>query len=1094
MPDRKQLMNSKPVEVGLRLSVNPEESMEFLALNRKLLDYLYPGGADDIGNRHVSMRCLASQILCRDRIYSVEVNDDLSDNTVQLHSLPLLQRYGDNFSVDQCMVRPIEKIIHLDSIVMEFPSEVYLLLQRYSREKIVDIMTKETGSGEDMIIVHRGDWIRSLHGNIIHCEPVEQGYLDMNTDIIVVKEKLKLKPKSETEAGDSTKSIDSMDPFNINPTEGLIAMNSGVSPDTKFMVASLSRNTIENFTGISSMNDTGNDDDQSFVCLSSNDMSAMGVLSGDIIMLSVKSTNYSIYIKAIPFIDPNGFKQHTVYCSPVLLLNLGWPDEVTLQVLPKEKTGTDKIEELIPVATSVVLARVASPPALDRTLQQGFLSNLKLYFEKYSRVVRINQYIPIPISSDIARIIFSTYDGSEQSILPKAIPDASPDTLVWFKVTGGSLNDHLGNEIELQEGQNCVVKPESTHMTQAGVVKESIPLLGRADEINTYLGLESFFEYLSTHEAGSYSFQYASRLKRIIDTAFKVKSQIPLETTILLSSTSRCMGKSSVIRSITAQLDATLLELDCYQMLNSSSVGKTIGVIRGKADRVVENCAKLVIFFRHVEALCKKSELQQQQPQKRQSDSLSLKLAELTEEYSRNGAVVVFSTNDSDAISEILRSRVKFEITVTVPNDLERRHIFQYLISKFGHSDKNNFDLGDDVSFESLAMKSAGLSLGDLNSVVQDAGRRALDEMEQLSASTQLPLEQIVALNGGSIKITATNYEEAMNSARDKNSDAIGAPKIPDVKWEDIGGLENVKGEILDTIDMPLKHPELFGDGMKKRSGIMFYGPPGTGKTLLAKAIATNFALNFFSVKGPELLNMYIGESEANVRRVFQKARDAKPCVIFFDELDSVAPKRGNQGDSGGVMDRIVSQLLAELDGMSSGDAGEDGVFIVGATNRPDLLDEALLRPGRFDKMLYLGISDTHDKQAKIIRALTRKFELAPDFDPLIIASNCPFNYTGADFYAMCSDAMLNAMIRTAGAADAKIKEYNERNPGAKDIGTRYWFDHLATEKDLSVTVGLEDFDKARKELIASVSAEELRHYVTIKQGFEGNKKELHDQ
>jgi peroxin-6 len=167
---------------------------------------------------------------------------------------------------------------------------------------------------------------------------------------------------------------------------------------------------------------------------------------------------------------------------------------------------------------------------------------------------------------------------------------------------------------------------------------------------------------------------------------------------------------------------------------------------------------------------------------------------------------------------------------------------------------------------------------------------------------------------------------------------------------------------------------------MKKRSGILLYGPPGTGKTLLAKAIATEYSLNFFSVKGPELLNMYIGESEANVRRVFQRARDARPCVVFFDELDSVAPKRGNQGDSGGVMDRIVSQLLAELDGMSSGDGGggengaaAGGVFVIGATNRPDLLDPALLRPGRFDKMLYLGVSDTHEKQLNIMMALTRK-------------------------------------------------------------------------------------------------------------------------
>jgi peroxin-6 len=230
-------------------------------------------------------------------------------------------------------------------------------------------------------------------------------------------------------------------------------------------------------------------------------------------------------------------------------------------------------------------------------------------------------------------------------------------------------------------------------------------------------------------------------------------------------------------------------------------------------------------------------------------------------------------------------------------------------------------------------------------------------------------------LSGGSgaTSLLAQDFESAVDLARKNFADSIGAPKIPNVQWSDVGGLTHVKDAVTETIQLPLSRPDLFAKGLKKRSGILFYGPPGTGKTLLAKAIATEFSLNFFSVKGPELLNMYIGESEANVRRVFQRARDARPCCVFFDELDSVAPKRGNQGDSGGVMDRIVSQLLAELDGMSDGEDGGGGVFVIGATNRPDLLDQALLRPGRFDKMLYLGISDTHEKQATILQALTRK-------------------------------------------------------------------------------------------------------------------------
>ena len=209
---------------------------------------------------------------------------------------------------------------------------------------------------------------------------------------------------------------------------------------------------------------------------------------------------------------------------------------------------------------------------------------------------------------------------------------------------------------------------------------------------------------------------------------------------------------------------------------------------------------------------------------------------------------------------------------------------------------------------------------------------------------------------------------------------------------------------------------------------------------------------------------MYIGESEANVRRVFQRARDARPCVVFFDELDSVAPKRGNQGDSGGVMDRIVSQLLAELDGMSDGDEGAGGVFVIGATNRPDLLDQALLRPGRFDKMLYLGVSDTHAKQLTILEALTRKFVLHPDTSLFHVAESLPFTYTGADLYALCSDAMLKAITRQAAAVDAKIRAMPEPR-----ITTAYFFDHFATKEDIAVMVTEADFYSAQQELVGSV-------------------------
>lgn len=223
----------------------------------------------------------------------------------------------------------------------------------------------------------------------------------------------------------------------------------------------------------------------------------------------------------------------------------------------------------------------------------------------------------------------------------------------------------------------------------------------------------------------------------------------------------------------------------------------------------------------------------------------------------------------------------------------------------------------------------------------------------------------------------------------------------------------------------------------------------------------------------------------------FFKRPGMQTLCHFFDELDSVAPKRGNQGDSGGVMDRIVSQLLAELDGMSgNGENNGEGVFVVGATNRPDLLDEALLRPGRFDKMLYLGISDTDEKQTKILEALTRKFKLEEDVDLSTIAKSCPYTYTGADFYALCSDSMLNAMTRCAGEIDEKLNTYNQKQAaeGKPAVSTRWWFDNIAKPEDMDVFVTMADFYKAQEELVPSVSADELQHYLRIRRNFEGEK------
>ncbi|KAH1003625.1 hypothetical protein HUJ04_003512 [Dendroctonus ponderosae] len=297
-------------------------------------------------------------------------------------------------------------------------------------------------------------------------------------------------------------------------------------------------------------------------------------------------------------------------------------------------------------------------------------------------------------------------------------------------------------------------------------------------------------------------------------------------------------------------------------------------------------------------------------------------------------------------------------------------------------------------------------------------------------------------------------------------NESLGAPKVPKVQWSDIGGLNNVKEEIMKTINLPLRRPDLFKKSGLTRSGILLFGPPGTGKTLIAKAVATECSLCFLTVKGPELLNMYVGQSEQNIREVFERARQASPCIIFFDELDSLAPNRGLSGDSGGVMDRVVSQLLSEMDGLNNGAK----VFIIGATNRPDLIDPALLRPGRFDKLLYVGPCTEEGSKVSVMQALTKKFKLASDVDPQEIVSSCPKNITGADLYGICSTAWSSAAKRLIDRIERDALNAEEFTDQHVEVTAADFARAIEDVKPSISEVDLLYFEKLKRELTADAS------------------------
>ncbi|XP_074026455.1 peroxisomal biogenesis factor 6 isoform X2 [Leptinotarsa decemlineata] len=346
--------------------------------------------------------------------------------------------------------------------------------------------------------------------------------------------------------------------------------------------------------------------------------------------------------------------------------------------------------------------------------------------------------------------------------------------------------------------------------------------------------------------------------------------------------------------------------------------------------------------------------------------------------------VFLFCCSNQKDIPTNLRKLFLETFEIGAPSELQREHNLRWILEEER--------LNTDIMLSEIANKTHGFFYEDLRALVYHA-RRELRKRTSQSDKTD---------------ICETDFFCAIDYMQNNYNESLGAPKVPKVQWSDVGGLSNVKEEIKKTIYLPLRHPAFLKNSGLKRSGILLFGPPGTGKTLIAKAVATECNLCFLSVKGPELLNMYVGQSEQNIREVFERARQASPCIIFFDELDSLAPNRGISGDSGGVMDRVVSQLLAEMDGLNDSAT----IFIIGATNRPDLIDPALLRPGRFDKLLYIGPCTDKESKLSVLKALTRKFSLSNDVNLIEVVKISPKNITGADFYGICSSAWSSAVRR----------------------------------------------------------------------------------
>ncbi|MCD6330789.1 MAG: CDC48 family AAA ATPase [Thermoplasmata archaeon] len=499
-------------------------------------------------------------------------------------------------------------------------------------------------------------------------------------------------------------------------------------------------------------------------------------------------------------------------------------------------------------------------------------------------------------------------------------------------------------------------------------------------------------------------------------------------------------GKTLLAKAVANETNANFYSLSGPEIM-SKYYGESEENLRRIFKEAIEN-APSIIFIDEIDSIAPKREEVTGEVERRVVAQL-LALMDGLEE--RGKVVVIGATNRINAIDPALRRPGRFdrEIEIGIPDKKGRREILEI------HT--RGMPLAKDVDLDKLAEMTHGFSGADLEALCKEAAMRAL---RRILPEIDLEAEKIPAEILEKLEVTEKDFYEAFKSMTPSALREV-VIETPNVHWDDIGGLEEAKQKLREAVEWPLKYNDLFSHmDAKPPKGILLYGPPGTGKTLLAKAVATESEANFISVKGPEFLSKWVGESERAVRETFRKARQAAPCVVFFDEIDAIAPARGSLGDTH-VTERVISQLLTELDGLEE----LRDVTVIAATNRPDIIDPALLRPGRFDRLIYIPPPDKKARK-EIFKIHTRKKPLAKDVDLDELAERTE-GYTGADIAAVCNEAVMVA-----------IREYISK--GGK----------MDKEEIKKLKIEKRHFEEALKN-VKPIAKEELDRYVEIAKKFE---------
>jgi transitional endoplasmic reticulum ATPase len=525
-------------------------------------------------------------------------------------------------------------------------------------------------------------------------------------------------------------------------------------------------------------------------------------------------------------------------------------------------------------------------------------------------------------------------------------------------------------------------------------------------------------------------------------------------------------GKTLIAKAVANETGAFLFLVNGPEIM-SKMAGESEANLR-KAFEEAEKNAPAIIFIDEIDSIAPKREKANGEVEKRVVSQLLTLMDGLK---GRSNVVVIGATNRPNSIDAALRRFGRFdrEIDIGVPDENGRLEIFRI------HT--RNMKLDDDVDPESIAKQTHGFVGADIAALCTEAAMQCIREKMDL---IDIEEETIDAEVLASMAVTQEHFKFALGHAN-PSSLRETVVEVPNISWADIGGLEGVKNELRELVQYPIEHPEKFEKfGMSPSRGVLFYGPPGCGKTLLAKAVANECQANFISVKGPELLTMWFGESEANVRDTFAKARGAAPCVLFFDELDSIAQQRGgNSGDGGGAGDRVMNQLLTEMDGVGA----KKNVFVIGATNRPDIIDPALMRPGRLDQLIYIPMPD-FESRLSILKSVLRKTPVSKEVDLSFLAGQTD-KFTGADLTEICQRAAKLAIRED-------IMRSVERENIRKDAEAQgVMQEDSVEEEDLVPEIMPKHFEEAVRNARRSVSDRDLAQYSSFAQTLQQSRSQL---